>query len=146
MYEVNLAFPTHIYRTEAIRFVEEVFSVTEQLFALPSTRKSDAAGIPLVQTENFFNDPRAERFCHFVGHRCWKILEEQGYLMDEMHVHFSEMWAQEYHRHSYMEPHIHNKGSVLCGFFFLEVPENGPRLAFFDPRPGKVQSGFDLKL
>lgn len=145
LYETLPVFPTHVYRAEAPHLLGEVSSCADDFLRSPAAARYDDDGLPLTQTENFFNDERAALFCEFVAYRCWKILEEQGFVMEHLHVHFSEMWAQEHRKGSFMEPHTHTHGSVLCGFYFLETPEGSPQAAFYDPRPGKVQSNFGEK-
>ena len=49
------------------------------------------------------------------------------------------MWVQEHHKFSGMEQHIHNNGTQLVGFYFLDVPENSSHVTFHDPRYGKTQ-------
>jgi uncharacterized protein (TIGR02466 family) len=145
MYETLLLFPTNVYKTEATHLIEEVVECVDYHLQTPETVERLEENLLLKQSGNFFNDARMENFCHFVAHRCWKILEDQGCYIEPFLIHFSEMWAQEYPKHAYMEPHTHAMGSVLTGFYFLEVPEGAPNLVFYDPRPGKVQANFSIK-
>ena len=143
MYETALVFPTHVYKMSATHLLADVDACAVEYLCNPDAREGD--GIGVVQSGNFFDDPRALEFCHYVAYRCWRILEDQGYLMAGVNIHFSEMWAQEYGKYGYMEPHTHAMGSVLTGFYFLEVPENAPSLVLYDPRPGKVQANFGTR-
>ena len=52
---------------------------------------------------------------------------------------FTAMWTQEHHFLSLMENHVHGHGEQLVGFYCLDVPKNGCKMVFHDPRPGKVQ-------
>lgn len=88
---------------------------------------------------NFFGDPRMSRFSEFVGATAWNILNEQGYVMQDKAVQFTEMWTQEHHKHSAMDAHVHGFGSQIVGFYFLDTPENCSCVVFHDPRAAKVQ-------
>jgi hypothetical protein len=59
--------------------------------------------------------------------------------MDNKETYFHSMWGQQHGKYGNMEEHVHNDGVQLVGFYFLECPENGPRMIVHDPRPGKVQ-------
>jgi uncharacterized protein (TIGR02466 family) len=145
MYETLLLFPTHVYKVEATHLLEEVTACADDYLSRPPTYDRQEESALLKQSDSFFNDDRVAEFCHFVAYRCWRILEDQGAYIEKFHIHFSEMWAQEYPKHGYMEPHIHAMGVILTGMYFLEVPEETPSVTFYDPRPGKVQLNFGMK-
>jgi len=137
--QVAFHFPCPIYIIERPDFLPSVTEVSdESLQKLHKERKLDDI-YPVMMSENFFADPRVATFTEFVGSTAWNILNEQGYAMHDKVVSFTEMWTQEHHKHSSMEQHTHGYGAQIVGFYFLEVPENSPRVIFHDPRAGKVQ-------
>jgi uncharacterized protein (TIGR02466 family) len=137
--QVAYHFPCPIYIIERPDFLDVVNTVSEE--ALDVSRKTNKLDeiYPVVMSGNFFADPRMVEFSQFVGATAWNILNEQGYAMQDKVVSFMEMWTQEHHKHSAMDPHVHGFGSQIVGFYFLETPENCSRVVFHDPRSGKVQ-------
>ena len=95
---------------------------------------------PAKMSGDFSQDPRLRDFCEFIGKSAWEILRNQGSDVENASTFFTEMWAQEHHKHSVMETHVHGNGAQLVGFYFLETPENCSKALFYDPRPGKVQA------
>ena len=69
----------------------------------------------------------------------WKILEDQGYAMNDLETFFQEMWTQEHWKYNGHEEHIHNQGAQITGLYFLDCPANGCKVAIHDPRIGKNQ-------
>jgi uncharacterized protein (TIGR02466 family) len=132
-------FPCPIYLIDHPDFLETVSQVSEE--ALNAVRKEQALNeiYPVYMTGNYFGDPRMIQFTEFVGTTAWNILNDQGYAMQDKAVQFTEMWAQEHHKHSAMDAHVHGNGSQIVGFYFLETPENCSRVVFHDPRAAKVQ-------
>lgn len=93
---------------------------------------------PVYMTEAINYDPELLEFANFVAQSSWDILNSQGYAMEYFATYFTEMWAQEHHKNSAMEKHIHGNGAVLSGFYFLDVPENSTRVLFHEPKDSKV--------
>lgn len=93
---------------------------------------------PVYMTEAINYDPEMADFSHFVAQVGWDILNAQGYAMDLFSTYFTEMWCQEHYQHSTMEKHIHGNGSVLSGFYFIDVPKDSSKVIFHDPRDAKV--------
>lgn len=141
----NAYFSTPIYTIYKPEFLSSVKSVSDRLLDKARIEKNISEEIPLVMSENFFAEEELQDFVSFVGNTAWNILSEQGYLMDQTHVRFTEMWSQEHKKHSLMEQHTHRFGSQIVGFYFLEVPENSPRVVFYDPRVAHVQSSLPEK-
>lgn len=137
--QVAYHFPCPIYVIERPDFLDVVKSVSDE--ALDLSRKANALDeiYPVVMSGNYFADPRVTNFSEFVGATAWNILNEQGYVMQDKVIQFTEMWTQEHYKHSSMDPHVHGFGSHVVGFYFLETPENCSRVVFHDPRSGKVQ-------
>ena len=93
---------------------------------------------PVYMTEAINYDPEMLDFSNFVAQIAWDILDSQGYAMNFFTTYFSEMWTQEHHQHSAMEKHIHGNGSVISGFYFLDVPKNSSRIIFHEPKDSKT--------
>ena len=137
--QVAYHFPCPIYLIERPDFLEAVKEVSDENLAVQhKTQKIDEI-YPVVMSGNYFADPRMVKFSEFVGATAWNILAEQGYVMQDKVVSFTEMWTQEHHKHSAMDQHVHGFGSQIVGFYFIETPENCSRLVFHDPRASKVQ-------
>ena len=132
-------FPCPIYVIERPDFLDAVKVVSEE--ALETLRKkSDLNEIyPVYMTGNYFADPRMARFSEFIGSTAWNILNEQGYVMQDKALTFTEMWTHEHYKHSAMDAHVHGFGSQIVGFYFLETPEDCSKAVFHDPRAAKVQ-------
>ena len=132
-------FPCPIYLIERPDFLESVQTVSEEALQICHQEKNLDELYPLYMTGNYFEDARVAKFAEFVGGTAWNILNEQGYAMQDKVVSFTEMWTQEHHKHSAMDPHVHGFGSQIVGFYFLETPENCSHVVFHDPRAAKVQ-------
>ena len=135
-------FPTTIYSLEAPQFLETVGQiVNESLDKVRQDFPSDfleTAPYPMYHSHSLLEDSRIQEFANFVAQTSWNILDSQGYAMNNFNTVIQELWAQEHHKHSLMEQHVHGGGAQIVGMYFLEVPENAPRLLIYDPRPGKV--------
>ena len=92
---------------------------------------------PIIQTDNMFADPRMSEFSTYIAEAAKQVLMSQGYNMENLQMVFTEMWTQEHQQYSGHEQHIHGFGSQISGFYFLDVPKDGPRVVFHDPRPAK---------
>jgi uncharacterized protein (TIGR02466 family) len=92
---------------------------------------------PVVQGDNMFADPKIQPFADFVSGAANQILVSQGYNMTGLKMAYTEMWAQEHQTGSGHEEHIHG-GNQISGFYFLDVPKDGPRMVFHDPKAAKV--------
>lgn len=138
-------FPTSVYTIQKPEFLETVLEIANGLLVKRKEVQELDEIYPVMMTDNFFDDPRAQEFASYVGHTAWNILNSEGYAMDQYNLRFSEMWVQEHHKHSLMEHHVHGFGAQMSGFYFLETPENCSRVVIHDPRPGKVQINLPQK-
>jgi uncharacterized protein (TIGR02466 family) len=138
--QVAFHFPCPIYLIERPDFLDVVNKVSNEI--LEKTNKTQDLNeiYPVIMSENYFADPRLDKFSEFIGATAWNILNEQGYAMSDKAVSFMEMWTQEHHKHSAMDVHTHGYGSQIVGFYFLETPENCSKVVFHDPRAGKIQT------
>lgn len=128
-------FATPIYITRQPQFLETMRDVAlDDIKKLHSKTKLNKIH-PLRMSGNLFEDERITEFADFVGLTAWNILASQGYAMDAFSVRFTELWCQEHYQTSSMESHAHG-GSLIVGFYFLDVPEEAPLAVFHDPRNG----------
>ena len=132
-------FPCPIYLIERPDFLEDINIVSEEALEVQRKARDLNEIYPVYMTSNYFADTRMAKFSEFVGATAWNILNEQGYVMQDKAVQFTEMWTQEHHKHSAMDAHVHGFGSQIVGFYFLETPENCSNVVFHDPRAAKVQ-------
>lgn len=137
--QVAYHFPCPIYLIERPDFLKVVNTVSEEALEVPRKERDLNEIYPVHMTGNYFADPRMAGFSEFVGATAWNILNEQGFAMQDKAVQFTEMWTQEHHKHSAMDPHVHGYGSQIVGFYFLETPKDCSRVVFHDPRAAKVQ-------
>jgi uncharacterized protein (TIGR02466 family) len=93
---------------------------------------------PVMQGDNMVSDPKLKDFTQFIADCAYQILGTQGYNMTKLKTMFNEMWVQEHLTGSGHEQHIHGMGNQISGFYFLDVPKDGPKIVFHDPRPAKV--------
>ena len=138
-------FASSVYSVDAPKFLNSVKEVSEEYLEISKKDKALDEIYPVYMTDNYFDHKKIKDFQEFVGQTAWNILDSQGYAMEDHVTYFTEMWAQEHHKHSSMEQHVHGFGSQLVGFYFLECPEDCSKLIIYDPRPAKVQINLPLK-
>lgn len=128
-------FATPIYVTRQPQFLEVMRDVAlDNITKLHGKRKPNKI-YPVRMSGNLLEDERVAPFAEFVGATAWNILASQGYAMDAFSTTFTELWCQEHYQTSSMEGHAHG-GSLIVGFYFLDVPEEAPVAVFHDPRNG----------
>jgi len=136
---------TSYYFSSAVHYIDkpEYLQAVRNVFnAHIEPRKKEVADIyPVIMTGNLIQEPTLKDFCDFTVGTAWNILNAQGYAMDHKETYFHSMWGQSHYKYSNMEEHIHNDGTQIVGFYFLDVPERGSRVVFYDPRTGKKQAG-----
>lgn len=129
-------FATPIYITHQPQFLEDVKAIAaDSIKHVHGNKKLDKI-YPTRMSGNMLEDNRITPFAEFVGTAAWEILSSQGYDMDNFSTTFTELWCQEHYQTSSMEYHAHN-GSILVGFYFLDVPEGAPHAIVHDPRPAR---------
>jgi uncharacterized protein (TIGR02466 family) len=129
-----VAFPTHVYTAEAPEFIKSVREVS--LDYLKDSEKAHEL-YPVKMSGSMEMDPRIQDFAAFVAITSGNILADEGYQVNGMGAYFQSMWCQEHHKGSGMDQHTH-PGSLMVGFYFIDVPEDSSAITFFDPRAGKV--------
>jgi uncharacterized protein (TIGR02466 family) len=137
--EEMVYYPTRIYAIMKPEFLEAVTSVSDKYLDL--SRQAEQVTKTYKRTlmsSPFSHEPEVAYFSQYVSQTAWNILSSQGYDMDGLATFFTEMWTQEHRHLSYMETHVHPRGSQISAFYFLKVPEKNGALILHDPRPGKV--------
>jgi uncharacterized protein (TIGR02466 family) len=137
MLDANVYFPTIIYTIEKPEFLDAVNKIAEEALVEERKNKKLHETYPVYMTGNLYDKTDIIPFQYYVGQTAYNILSEQGYNLDNVEAYFSELWCQEHYKYSGMDQHTHGAGSQIVGFYFLEVPENGSRVVFHDPRAGK---------
>ena len=130
-------FPSVLYTIERPDFLDNMRKISTEY--LDSVKKDGTLNetYPVWQTVGFQNDARVADFVRFIGTTCWDILAGQGHNMLPFHTTITELWCHEHHKYSGMDEHIHGMGSQISGFYFLDGPEDSPRVSLHDPRPAK---------
>jgi uncharacterized protein (TIGR02466 family) len=88
------------------------------------------------QSNSFENDDRIINLRTEIIKRSEYFLDSQGYDISNYDLFFTELWAQEHHKSSSQEKHVHHN-TILSGVYFLQCPENGCRFIIHEPRPAK---------
>jgi uncharacterized protein (TIGR02466 family) len=88
---------------------------------------------PMYDSDSFHNDTRVSNLVDYVLNTSWNILDSQGYDVSMYRTVMHDFWAQEHHKHSGHDRHIH--GSIISGFYFLECPTNSCKFMIHEPRP-----------
>jgi uncharacterized protein (TIGR02466 family) len=134
-------FPSLVYTIEEPKFLNIAKKVAKE--HLNEARKNMNGQLnqlyPVVMSNTFQHDGRVAELVHYIAQSGWNILDSQGYDMQQFNVYVQDFWAQEHHKHSHNEEHIHPFGAQLTGFYILECPEYCSNIVFHDPRPAKKQ-------
>jgi hypothetical protein len=137
---VEYYFATPIYLNELPEHLDAAKEVCEDYVAKALEVKPEVDEIyPVIQTDSFQEDPRIKPLSDYILNTAWDILNGQGYAMTNMRTFYKEFWCQDHQKHSAMEQHAHGYGSQIVGFYFVDIPEDSPRVVFHDPKVAKVQ-------
>lgn len=123
-------FPTIVYRDEKPEWVENTKKITQKYFDLFSNEKN------MCQTENMLDNLEIKFLMDYLIVNSRDILYTEGYDIEKYNFFVSALWGQEIKGYSGTDVHIH-KNSLLCGWYFLETPENGSYPVYYDTRMGK---------
>lgn len=130
-------FPAIVYRDERPDLIEKVLPICMQ--QLDQVRNPET---PICQSHYIGNIPELSELCSYIVQSSREILRGQGYLVDNYDFYLSGMWAQETKNGAGTNVHVH-KNSQICGWFFLEVPENGTYPIYHDTRMNKQMIELD---
>lgn len=131
-------FPAIVYRDERPEFVDEVMPAC--MNALDKMRDSMWT---LLQSEHLGSDLRVQNLSNYLLLSSVDILRTQGYDVAKYDFYFQGLWAQELQKNSGTNVHVH-KNSQICGWFFLEAPENGAYPIYHDTRANKQMIELDF--
>lgn len=133
-------FCSGVYQQEMPEHLDKVRAAAEDAIKSHRTGLNDI--YPVYMSGDF--SQAVPEFAQAVAQMAWNALDLQGYQMDSINTHASEIWMQEHYKHSAMEQHVHPNAQMVA-FYFLESPEGSSRPIFHDPRPGKVMSDLPQK-
>lgn len=124
-------FPAIVYRDERPEFIAEVLPAC--MNALDKVRHSTWA---LLQSEHLGSDSRVQNLANYLLWSSVDILRGQGYAVEKYDFYFQGLWAQELQKGAGTNVHVH-KNSQICGWFFLETPQDGAYPVYYDTRIDK---------
>lgn len=124
-------FPAIVYRDEQPHFIHEALPTC--MFFIEEERKRGNYEKRLYQTRSLIGIPELNNLSNYLLQASVNILKEQGYDVKHYDFFISELWAQE--TSTGLGTNIHNHpSSQICGWYFLETPENGSIPAYYDTR------------
>jgi uncharacterized protein (TIGR02466 family) len=132
-------FASPVYIVDKPEFLAPSKEVSTRYLKKRKKEKPDPDLLFPIQTNGFFHEPSLGEFTQYIAQTAWTILNDQGHDMSDLGVFFREMWCQEHSQYQGHDEHIHSHGDQISGFYFLNTPENGCRVAIHDPRPGRCQ-------
>jgi uncharacterized protein (TIGR02466 family) len=130
-------FPSVLYTIDKPEYIDLLTKISQEYLNAARQNQQLNEIYPVYMTQGFQNDARIADFVRFIGTTSWDILAGQGYNMTPFHTFLTELWCQEHHKFSGQDEHLHGNGNQISGFYFLEVPEESPRIAIHEPRPAK---------
>lgn len=129
-------FPSLIYRDERPDWVGYTLQVVEKYYAAVASKSV------VDQTDHMANDPDLKFLVDYLVLASDAILCEQGYNVDKYELYVSGLWGQDVKCNGGTNVHVH-KNSQICGWFFLETPENGAYPVYHEPRMNKQMVELD---
>lgn len=128
-------FTSPVYSFNKPEFLQTAKEVIEEkLNEIKANEKLNEI-YPLYNTQHLHNDSRMESLVSYVVTMSNRILDSQGYDMNQYRMDIYDFWCQEHHKTSGHERHVHN--SIISGFYFIECPPDGCRLIIHDQRQAK---------
>lgn len=133
-------FPAIVYRDERPDLIEEILPVC--MSELDKVRQD--AMFSLIQSGHLGSDIRMQNLMQYLLCSAVDILKGQGYITAKYDFYFQGLWAQELQKNAGTNVHVH-KNSQICGWMFLETPENGSYPIYYDTRSNKAMSELDYE-
>lgn len=130
-------FPTIVYRDERPDLVQKVLSTCVQY--LDQVHDQSV----FRQSEYLGNHPMLQELVNYLLSSTIDLLKSQGYAVHRYDFYLSGLWAQEVNRGPGTNVHVH-KNSQMCGWFFLETPQNGAYPIYHDTRMNKSMIELDF--
>lgn len=137
--ETGQYFSTPVYYIKKEKFLNTLLPIFDEYIKAAEEFQPVNELYPSIMTGNMANDPRIREFGEYLVGTAWNILKGQGYAVDNKVAYFHSIWGQEYRKFGSMDEHVHADGAQIVGFYFLECPENCPKMILKDPRFGKNQ-------
>ncbi len=130
-------FPTIVYRDERPDLVQKVLPTCVQY--LDQVHDQSV----FRQSEYLGNHPMLQELVNYLLSSTIDLLKSQGYAVHRYDFYLSGLWAQEVNRGPGTNVHVH-KNSQMCGWFFLETPQNGAYPIYHDTRMNKSMIELDF--
>ncbi len=130
-------FPSIIYRDEHPEWVDYTLKTTQKYFDFQNNQGT------ICQTSNMGNDLNMKFLVDYLLTTSQEILISQGYAIDRYEFYLSGLWGQEIKGFIGTDIHVH-KNTQLCGWFFLESPEQGSYPVYYDTRMNKEMIELDM--
>lgn len=131
-------FPAIVYRDEQPGLAAEVLpSCIKQL---DQVRQE---GHPIAQSAHLGCLQEFHGLSKYLLSLSVDALKSQGYEVEKYDFYLSGLWAQELTHGSGTNVHVH-KNSQICGWLFLETPENGAYPIYHDTRLNKSMVELDF--
>jgi len=124
-------FSAQVNRDERPDFLEDLKIEHEQAIKEVWNEK-----LSMLQSNSLVHNSNLSEFKNYLLLASVNILQEQGYDVGKYDFYLQGLWAQEVKRGGGTAPHIH-KNSQICGWFFVEVPENSAYVVYHDTRVNK---------
>ncbi len=131
-------FPAIVYRDERPDLVEKVLPACKQ--HLNQVRQPNS---PMTQSMHMGDNPILQEVANYILLSSVDILRWQGYSVEKYDFYLQGFWAQELSGGAGTNVHVH-KNSQVCGWFFLETPENGSYPIYHDTRKNKEMVELDF--
>ena len=131
-------FPTLVYREERPDLIGQVFPFCNQ--KLDEVREELST---VCQSENLRANEEMKEISKYLLASAVDILRSQGYSVEQYEFLIEALWAQELHRGSMTNVHVH-KNSQISGWFFLSGTEDGAYPIYHDTRMNKSMVELDF--
>lgn len=131
-------FPAIVYRDERPDLAEKILPTCIRY--LDQVRKPEWS---MCQSNHLGNEPALQETVNYILLSTVDLLKSQGYETEKYDFYIQGLWAQEVNRGAGTNVHVH-KNSQMCGWFFLEAPENGSYPIYHDTRMNKSMIELDF--
>jgi len=135
-------FPSIVYREEHPEWVEQTLRVSQKYYATAAQNRQDPTS-PVLQTGHMAQDQELAFLTEYIINSAINILQSQGYSVDKYGFYLSGLWGQDVHCAGSTNVHVH-KNSQICGWFFLETPQDGAYPVYYDTRMNKQMMELDF--
>jgi uncharacterized protein (TIGR02466 family) len=132
-------YPSGVYTSMKPDFLKDILPLYDQYVNKSKMNNKIDELYPMLQTDNIYNEPKAQLFSKYIADTSWEILKSQGYNMENKGTFLSELWGHYYQKFGSMEQHIHNN-VYISGFYFLDCPPKSSKVIFHDPNSAKTQT------